>query len=183
MKKFFLLLPLLMVLSGCEHVVPPFGNVPPPLIHHPKPSQQKSPYADYVLVEKSKNKMHLIKNGRILRSYNAGFGANPRGHKVQEGDMRTPEGTYMLTYKNENSSFYRSIKIDYPNERDIEIASARGVPPGGDIVIHGMPNAQGNYLGPLKPRNWTQGCVAVRNHEMDEIFSLVQIPTPIEIRP
>ena len=186
MKKNFWICCLIFLVSGCEQIPPPFGSVTPPLIEYPKhssPPPKASPYADYVLVEKSKNKMYLVKNGKALRSYNISLGGNPRGHKQQEGDMRTPEGLYMLTYKNFDSKFYKSLMIDYPNEQDIARAQARGVPPGGEIVIHGMPNAKGNYLGPLNPVNWTQGCVAVRNHEMDEIFSLLSIPTPIEIRP
>ena len=161
--RYVWLLPLLLVLSACAGMGPI--------------------KADYVLVEKSQNKMYLIKEGKVLRSYNVGFGGNPVGHKQQEGDMRTPEGLYMLTYKNENSQFYRSIKISYPNMQDQARARARGVSPGGDIVLHGMPNNAGNYMGPITPANWTQGCVAVRNHEMDQIMGLIQIPTPIEIRP
>lgn len=171
MKKLILLLPLLLVLNACTGTRIGTGGI------------TYNPYADYVLVEKSQNKMYLVKDSKVMRAYNISLGGNPRGHKQQEGDLRTPEGLYMLTYKNENSSFYRSIKINYPNAQDVARAHARGVSPGGDIVIHGLPNAEGNYLGPLDPVNWTQGCVAVRNHEMDEIFRLVQIPTPIEIRP
>lgn len=141
------------------------------------------PKADMVLVKKDQNKMYLFQRGEILASYDVGFGQNSRGHKIQEGDHRTPEGRYKLTYKNLQSKFYKSIKIDYPNENDIARAQARGVDPGGDIVIHGMPNEVGNYTGPITPKNWTQGCIAVRNHEMDEIWRLVGIDTPIEIRP
>ena len=141
------------------------------------------PGADFVLVDKRSNSMYLFKGNEILKSYSVGFGQNPVGHKVQEGDHRTPEGHYMLTYKNEQSKFYRSIRINYPNERDIAIANARGVSPGGDIVIHGMPNEVGDYRGPVSPINWTQGCIAVRNYEMDEIMRLVNSNTPIEIRP
>lgn len=141
------------------------------------------PKADFVLVDKSQSRLYLMQRDEVLRSYDVSLGQNPIGHKVQEGDHRTPEGRYMLTYKNLQSSFYKSIRIDYPNEQDIARAVARGVSPGGDIVIHGMPNEVGNYLGPIKPKNWTQGCVAVRNHEMDEIWGLVDSGTPIEIRP
>lgn len=139
--------------------------------------------ADYVLVNKSESKLYLMQNDRILRSYNVAFGKNPVGHKVKEGDHRTPEGVYTLNYKNTKSKFYKSINIDYPNEQDIARARARGVDPGDDIVIHGYPNELGNYSGPVYPKNWTQGCIGVKNHEMDEIWSLVEVDTPIEIRP
>ena len=138
---------------------------------------------DKVVVKKSINKMYLMKGDRPIRTYHIALGANPVGHKVQEGDHRTPEGRYMLNYKNTKSKFYKSINIDYPNERDIEIARLRGVDPGDDIVIHGFPNNLGNVRGPVHPQNWTQGCIGVRNHEMDEIWHLVELDTPIEIYP
>jgi murein L,D-transpeptidase YafK len=143
----------------------------------------KHRYVDSVVVEKSRNKMYLMKNNSVVQEYDIALGKNPVGHKVKEGDYRTPEGRYMLTFKNDQSRFYKSIRIDYPNQNDKLVAWARDVSPGGDIVIHGMPNKLGNYRGDMKPRNWTQGCIAVRNHEMDEIWSLVESDTPIEIRP
>lgn len=144
---------------------------------------QSERLVDKVVVKKSENKMMLIKKGKPIRTYNIALGGNPVGHKVQEGDQRTPEGVYTLNYKNTKSKFYKSINIDYPNEWDIARAKRRGVDPGDDIVIHGLPNELGNHLGPIQPKNWTEGCIAVRNHEMDEIWQLVELDTPIEIRP
>lgn len=141
------------------------------------------PKADMVLVDKSLNKMILFQRSEVIRVYDVGFGPNPIGHKMQEGDGRTPEGRYTLISKNPNSKFYKSIRINYPNEQDVLDAYARGVKPGGDIVIHGMPNEAGNYLGPIDPKNWTLGCIAVRNHEMDQIWDLIEPGTPIEILP
>jgi murein L,D-transpeptidase YafK len=138
---------------------------------------------DRVVVKKSINKLYLMKGRKVHKAYNIGLGRNPVGHKVQEGDHRTPEGRYYLNYKNENSKFYRSLNITYPNERDIARAKRRGVDPGDDIVLHGMPNELGNITRPITPKNWTQGCIAVRNHEMDEIWSLVALDTPIDIYP
>lgn len=162
-----LILFFVLFLSACSAVPP---SSPPRLV-------------DFVLVEKSQNKMFLMKDGKVIRSYDVAFGLNPKGHKQQEGDMRTPEGRYMIDYKNYNSKFYKSLNISYPNEFDVMRAKGRGVDPGDDIVIHGMPNEIGNYLGEIKPLNWTRGCIAVRNHEMDELFHLIQVDTPIEIRP
>ena len=141
------------------------------------------PPVDKVLVKKSDNKMYLMKRGEVLKSYDISLGGNPVGHKVQEGDLRTPEGRYRLIHKNDNSKFYRSITISYPNDRDKLMARKRGFNPGGDIVIHGFPNELGNVTGEFEPMNWTEGCIAVRNHEMDEMFTLITLDTPIEIRP
>ncbi len=138
---------------------------------------------DKVVVKKSENKMFLVKKGKAIRTYDIALGGNPVGHKVQEGDQRTPEGRYLLNYKNTKSKFYKSINIDYPNDWDIARARARGIDPGDDIVIHGLPNELGNVRGPIEPLNWTDGCIAVRNHEMDEIWRLVEVDTPIEIIP
>lgn len=164
-----ILLLTLFFLSACAAVPP---SEP---IRHNK--------VDFVLVEKSTNKMTLMKHGDVVRVYDVAFGLNPAGHKQMRGDLRTPEGRYMIDYKNYNSKFYKSLNISYPNEFDVMRAKARGVDPGDDIVIHGMPNEVGNYLGKIEPRNWTQGCIAVRNHEMDELFALIDVDTPIEIRP
>ena len=176
MNKNYLIILLLLWLTACS-AAPIF---PPSSIPQPIPKHR---YVDFVLVEKSQNKMYLLKNNYIVREYDIALGQNFIGHKVREGDHRTPEGRYTLTYKNAQSSFYKSIRIDYPNEADIARAAMRGVPPGGDIVIHGMPNEVGDYRGPIRPRNWTQGCIAVRNYEMEDIWQLVESNTPIEIRP
>lgn len=143
------------------------------------------PAVDKVVVKKSDSKMLLLKKGEIVKSYDVAFGANPIGHKQQEGDMRTPEGRYNLVYKNAKSRFYKSIKIDYPNNRDVALAQMRGVNPGGDIVIHGLPNGMrdADIIGEMQPKNWTEGCIAVRNYEMDEIWQLVEVDTPISIYP
>jgi len=143
------------------------------------------PRADLVLVKKSTNKMYLIDDGEVMKEYKVSLGQNPIGDKVQRGDLRTPEGRYLLDYKNENSKFYRSLNISYPNEYDVAEATARGVDPGDAIVIHGLPNGvrDSDIKGEMYPLNWTEGCIAVRNKEMDEIWQLVDVNTPIEIRP
>ena len=138
--------------------------------------------ADSVLVDKSDEKLYLLKDGDVIAEYSVAFGANPGGHKQQEGDERTPEGHYVLDYRKADSAFYKAIHISYPNEADKQAAAARGVDPGGLIMIHG----QRNYLGWLsfitQRFNWTDGCIAVTNSEMDEIWNAVVDNTPIEIR-
>ena len=137
--------------------------------------------ADSVLVDKSEKKLYLIANGRPFKSYHVVFGANPAGHKQQEGDERTPEGKYLLDYKKDDSAFYKAIHISYPNQNDIENAKKRGVNPGGFIMIHGQRNGLSWLSFASKFFNWTNGCIAVTNSEMDEIWLAVDAGTPIEI--
>ena len=137
---------------------------------------------DLVLVDKSEKKMYLLSNGKVLKEYHVVFGSNPTGHKMQEGDERTPEGRYILDYKNPNSSYYKSIHISYPNKEDKARAKKRGVNPGGMIMIHGQKNGFAWLSWLMQRFNWTDGCIAARNSDMDEIWRLVRVGTPIEIR-
>ena len=141
------------------------------------------PLADSVLVRKSERKLYLMRRGEILRTYNISLGLRPEGHKQFEGDFRTPEGKYHLTRRNPNSEYFLSIQIDYPNAEDVERARRRGLKPGGAIMIHGQPNI------PRKPRSyyanvdWTEGCIAVSNSDIVEIWLMTPPNTPIEIAP
>jgi len=139
--------------------------------------------ADRVLVDKSESRLYLIRNNEVFASFRVKFGANPKGHKQQLGDERTPEGKYTLGYKNAGSSFYKSIHISYPNARDQEVARKLGVSPGGDIMVHGQPNGWGSYSPLIQLFNWTDGCVALKNSDMDIVWDAVEPGTPIEIRP
>ena len=141
------------------------------------------PLADKVLVDKSERKMWLIHNGKRYREYDISLGDNPKGHKQQEGDERTPEGKYVLDYRNPKSRYHLSIHINYPNDADKASARRRGVSPGGDIFIHGLPNGMGWGKAYFKGVDWTDGCIAVSNKEMEEIWKLVKNGTPIEILP
>ncbi|MGB6824938.1 L,D-transpeptidase family protein [Psychrobacter sp.] len=136
---------------------------------------------DRVFVDKSDRLLKLMSNGKIIRSYRIALGGSPSGHKQKEGDQRTPTGIYTLDYKNENSIAHRSIHISYPNAADKARAKSLGVSPGGDIMIHGQMNGFG-HLGWLnQSRDWTDGCIAVTNDEMDTIMVAVKIGTVIEI--
>ncbi|WP_444905397.1 murein L,D-transpeptidase family protein [Microbulbifer sp. SSSA008] len=140
--------------------------------------------AEVTLVEviKSENKMLLLDGDKVKKSYHVAFGGQPQGHKQQEGDEKTPEGHYTLDYKKEDSSYYRAMHISYPNAEDRAQAEARGVSPGGFIMVHGQRNRLG-WLAPITQRfNWTDGCIALTNDEMDEFMALVKIGTPIAIR-
>ena len=136
---------------------------------------------DKVVVDKSARIMQLMSKDKVIKSYHIALGDNPKGHKRQEGDERTPEGVYTLDYKNENSIAYRSIHISYPNTDDVAQAKARGVSPGGAIMIHGQMNGYEKFTHFNQQRDWTDGCIAVTNDEMDEIMAAVEIGTPIEI--
>lgn len=133
--------------------------------------------AERVLVDKSDRQLHLIRNGEVWKSYPIGLGFAPEGHKEKEGDGRTPEGDYVLDWRNPKSQFYLSIHISYPDARDKASARERGVSPGGAIFIHGRHNPNANN------RDWTWGCIAVSDRAMDEIWQTVPNGTPISIRP
>ena len=142
-----------------------------------------SPKADRVVVLKTERKLVLMQDDRVLRIYRVALGRYPTGHKQQQGDARTPEGAYTLDFKLEDSAFYRAIRVSYPNQQDISYANARGVDPGGKIMIHGLPNKISASRVGHPMIDWTQGCIAVTNREMDEIWSMVDPGTPIEIHP
>lgn len=141
------------------------------------------PAVTIVRVLKSDHKLQLLSGEKLVHEFHVVFGANPKSHKIQEGDERTPEGSYILDYKKTNSTFYRAIHISYPNAKDIASAKSRGVKPGGDIMIHGQKNGLG-WLSFISQRfNWTNGCVALPNMDMDIVWALVKEGTPIEILP
>ncbi|QND52218.1 L,D-transpeptidase family protein [Phyllobacterium sp. 628] len=138
---------------------------------------------DLVRVEKAERRMQLLSGDAVVREYTIALGARPEGHKRWEGDERTPEGRYTLDWRNPKSMAYKSIHISYPNTRDVASAKSMGVPPGGMIMIHGAANGYGWWGWLLQLIDWTDGCIAVTNREMDEIWTLVQDGTPIEINP
>jgi murein L,D-transpeptidase YafK len=138
---------------------------------------------DQVLVVKSHRTLSLISQGTVLRTYQVALGGSPVGAKEQQGDHKTPEGHYILDRRNVKSRFYKAIHVSYPNDQDKQKASQRGVASGGDIMIHGLPNGFGWLGSTHRTRDWTDGCIAVTNAEMDEIWELVPEGTPIEIRP
>ena len=139
--------------------------------------------ADRVVVVKSQRKLYLLSNGSVVRDYDVALGRQPKGHKRYSGDGRTPEGTYFLARRNDQSRFYRSIEISYPNLHDRAHARANGRDPGGEIMIHGVPGELESWGADHALYNWTEGCIAVLNQEMDEIWDAVEYGTPIEIKP
>lgn len=146
-------------------------------------TQPPSPAVDRVLVVKSTRTLTLFANGKVVRSYKVALGGEPVGAKQQQGDHKTPEGLYVLDRRNPKSRFYKSIHVSYPSEQDRQKAAQLGVDPGGDIMIHGLPNGFGWLGAAHRAMDWTDGCIAVTDKEMDEIWELVRDGTPIEIRP
>jgi murein L,D-transpeptidase YafK len=141
---------------------------------------------DLIVVEKRRRRMHLYFRDRVLRSYRIALGKNPTGHKRTQGDGRTPEGLYYVDLKKPESRFGLALRVSYPNPRDRADAAGRATPPGGDIYVHGQP-AEATALAFFRLKfardDWTDGCIAVTNAEMAEIFRSVREGTPILIRP
>lgn len=136
-----------------------------------------------VRVDKSERSLELLSGDTVVRSFSMALGANPVGHKEQQGDERTPEGRYVLDWRNPGSGYYRSLHISYPNNTDMASARQRGVDPGGDIMIHGQPNGYGWWSWLTQRFDWTNGCIAVNDADMAEIWAMVADGTPIEINP
>ena len=140
-------------------------------------------HADSVLIVKSERKLYLLKAGEVLRDFDIALGLMPEGPKQREGDFRTPEGRYFLEAKNPNSDYFLSVKISYPSQADVDRAKAAGVDPGGQIMIHGQPNEPKYSESRYKGVDWTDGCVAVSNSDMVDIWLMTGEGTPIDIRP
>ena len=140
------------------------------------------PVADRVVVRKSERRLLLMRGNQVLRSYRVALGADPVGHKQKAGDSRTPEGSYQLVRRNPRSEFFLSIQVSYPNERDASNARRHGWDPGGSIMIHGLPNRLKRDPSYYE-RDWTDGCIAVSNSDMVEIWLLTNNNTPIDILP
>lgn len=159
----------IVVLAGSVHAAPdalPDGTV-----------------ADRIIIEKAARKLCLYRRNSLLKTYKIALGPNPVGHKRRQGDGRTPEGRYVIDSRNSRSAFHRALHISYPNVEDRRNARRRGVSPGGDILIHGLPNGWGHIGIAHVVRDWTLGCIAVTNEEIEEIWRVVPNGTPVEIRP
>ena len=139
--------------------------------------------ADKVLVEKGKRKLHLLKGGVAFRSFDIALGIRPVGDKEKEGDFKTPEGNYLLDARNPDSEYFLAIHVSYPDRTDRAEALSKGVDPGGAIMIHGQPNDPTRSEAYYRTQDWTNGCIAVSNSDMIDIWLMTAENTPIEIRP
>jgi murein L,D-transpeptidase YafK len=139
--------------------------------------------ANRLVVDKTDRTLTLFQDERPLKTYRVALGRGEPGAKRQEGDGKTPEGSYRIVGRNPRSGYHLSLRVSYPEAEDISIAKRIGAPPGGDIMIHGLKNGLGFVGAAHRLMNWTDGCIAVTNDEMDEIWRVVRDGSPIEIRP
>jgi murein L,D-transpeptidase YafK len=140
-------------------------------------------HADRVVVLKKERTLQLLNQGKVIKTYKVALGGDPVGPKTRQSDHKTPEGVYLLDSRNPHSQFYKSIHISYPNASDRAAARQKGVSSGGDVFVHGLPNGY-RYVGAAhRLKDWTDGCIAVTDQEMDEIWLAAPDGTPIEIRP
>jgi murein L,D-transpeptidase YafK len=139
--------------------------------------------ADRILIEKAARRLTLLRNGQTLKSYSVALGRAPVGAKEYEGDQRTPDGIYTVDFHKADSDYHLALHISYPEQRDIDRATAQGLSAGSDIMIHGLPNGRG-WIGRFHRRSdWTAGCIAVADFEIEEIYRAVPNGTPVELRP
>ena|SRR5437867_1135635 len=154
-----------LLMQGCEKSLPPGTR------------------AERIVIEKAARRLTIYREGVALKSYRVALGSEPVGPKRTEGDHRTPEGRYTIDWRNRDSQFHRALHVSYPSQEDSARARARGEAPGGNIMIHGLPEDK-EWLGSFHRRiDWTDGCIAVTNPEIEELWAVVPDGTPVEIRP
>jgi len=163
--------------------VAPDSGAGPSLAAEPAGGTADFALADRILIEKGARRLTLLDGGRPIAEYPVRLGLNPYGHKEREGDFRTPEGVYRLSRRNPRSEFFLSVEVSYPNDTDRARARRAGVRPGGSIMIHGQPNVPRKAPDYYAANDWTDGCIAVSNSDMVDIWLRTQVGIPIEIRP
>jgi murein L,D-transpeptidase YafK len=151
--------------------------------HWPDEPLPAGAVADRVVVLKGARELRLERGGEALKTYRVALGRQPLGHKLQEGDGRTPEGVYRIESRSATSGYHRALRISYPDAADRALAASLGISPGGDVLVHGLPRGLGPVGRLHRLTDWTRGCIAVTNREIDEIWRAVPDGTPIEIRP
>lgn len=170
------LLPLVVAGLAAGGVALAMPAIEPPLL-------DPAVRADRIVVDKSERTLSLLAGATVLKTYRVALGSGGLAPKRREGDALTPEGRYTISGRNPNSAYHLSLRISYPSRVDRAAAKALGVPPGGDIMIHGLPNGMGALGAAHRLRDWTLGCIAVTNEEIEEIWRAVPNGTPIEILP
>ncbi|MBY6057678.1 murein L,D-transpeptidase family protein [Leisingera daeponensis] len=176
MKRLLRLLALVVVTGAAWVAWQAFA--PPPA---PPPHAAAVDRIDRILIEKSARRLTASRGGETVLEFPIALGFAPSGDKEQEGDGKTPEGLFRINRRNPNSAYHLSLGIDYPKPDDRARAEAAGLSPGGDIFIHGQPNSVGNLI--TLPGDWTAGCIAVNNEQMQTLWRLAEIGTVVEIRP
>jgi len=155
----------------------------PTITHTPIVGLKGMITADSIVVEKSKHTLTLYQAGLAVRTYEVALGKQPTGDKLRIGDNRTPEGLFRIDYKNPQSKFHMALHISYPDAAHLQRANALGVAPGGDIMIHGLPPAYKSLGAAHREFDWTEGCIAVTDQEIEEIWRAVPQGAPIQIKP
>lgn len=177
-KVFFVIAIIAIALFGYTKIMARISLAAPP------PAAPPEQRADAIRVEKANRQMTLLRDGKTIGTYHISLGSNgDGGHKQREGDEKTPEGRYVIDWRNPRSMAYLSLHISYPNENVKQFAAAAGHAPGGNIMIHGLPNGWGWLASAHRLWDWTDGCIAVTNAEMHYIWARVPNGTPIEILP
>lgn len=164
-----LLAAMMLVLAGCGA-----ATAQPPAIEGS---------VDRIVIEKAAHRMRLYAGQRLVRTYAVSLGGGGLAPKIRQGDRRTPEGDYRITGRNPNSRFHLALRIGYPTQAQAAAARTRGVDPGGDIMIHGLPNGRGALSALYKGRDWTDGCIAVTDPEIEEVWKLVRDGARVRIEP
>jgi len=141
------------------------------------------PVADLIVVHKAERRLYLMRRGEVLRTFRVALGLQPEGPKERAGDFRTPEGRYLLTRRNPRSDYFLSIQVSYPNDQDVRRARHQHVDPGGSIMLHGLPNTLRHPPEYYERSDWTDGCIAMSDSDMVELWMMTQDNTPIDIRP
>jgi murein L,D-transpeptidase YafK len=179
---------MLNVLLACALVTAQADTAPvilagAPTPSAPAPSRARRILADSIVVDKSDRRLTLLYQGQAVRTYRIALGKNPIGDKQRRGDRRTPEGLYYILGRNPQSKYHRSLRISYPDDSDRRTAAQRGVSAGGDIMIHGLPKAFATVGALHRQQDWTEGCIAVTNDEIEEIWRAVPDGARILIKP
>lgn len=172
---------ILWTMLGPAGLVPPGGEHVPRPVPKPQLSLPIDGNIDRILIEKADRRMRVYQQGRLVRDYRIALGFQPEGDKSRQGDGKTPEGMFKVDRRNDQSKFHLSIGLDYPQAEDRAAARAGGYDPGGDIFIHGQPNQIED--GFRVKGDWTDGCIALDNHQIAELFAATRIGTEVEIRP
>ena len=147
-----------------------------------KPGKRLAPI-DSIAIHKSEREMLVFNHGSLVKTYSVSLGPTPEGDKEYEGDGKTPEGWYYINGKNANSLYHKNLGVSYPNAEDIAHATAIGKHTGGDIKIHGLPQGYEGFRRKFLAKDWTAGCIAVSNKEIDELYDAVKVGTPLLITP
>lgn len=162
-------------LAAALRPAPAVAAIPPPLV---APAER----ADRIVVDKGERRLYLMRKGAVIDAFSVALGSDPAGDKVQDGDGRTPDGLYTIDAKSPKSAYHLSLHISYPDAEDRAEAARRGVKPGGDIAIHGLPDGLAMVGALHRLFDWTNGCIAVTDTEIERIWARVAVGTPIEIK-